>query len=219
MQKPASADDFRPSSNPWRRSAQLPIAWCTFFLTVHDAKTPKRPYCHCESHHIRAIPSDCVRNDPTEIMACRNCRRNLLRELPSRQSLVATQSQAQSAAISRQLSRQIIAAAPQQQRRGFRSTAQSQESLLKRLGGQLLKSTSQPYQVHAATETIYKSCAAEAAYTISETDKRNGTVKKTEEGEEIGTGSTTWHTGTFLTCIPLGISMGARVQRICRRFA
>lgn len=61
----------------------------------------------------------------------------------------------------------------------------------------ILKSTSEPYMVHAATENVYKICAAEAAYTISETDKRNGTVKTTEEGEEIGTGTTTWHTGMW----------------------
>lgn len=61
----------------------------------------------------------------------------------------------------------------------------------------IIRSTSEPYMVHAATESVYKTCAAEAAYTISEEDKRNGTVKTTEEGEEIGTGSTTWHTGTF----------------------
>lgn len=130
-------------------------------------------------------------------MACRSCRRNILRDLSLGQTLITSQSVAKSAVVARRLSRQTVEATPQQQRRGFRSTTHNQESLLKRLGSQLIASTSQPYQVHGATETIYKSCAAEAAYTISEADKRDGTVKKTEEGEEIGTGSTTWHTGTL----------------------
>ncbi|KAK9781954.1 putative Ubiquinol-cytochrome c chaperone domain-containing protein [Seiridium cardinale] len=132
-------------------------------------------------------------------MACRSCRRTILRDLSSRQGLVASSStEVQSAAVARQLSRQIVAATPHQQRRGFKSTAQCQKSWvpepLRKLGGMIIRSTSEPYQVHKATEIIYKTAAAEAAYSISETDKRNGTVKKTEEGEEIGTGNTTWHT-------------------------
>ncbi|ETS80613.1 hypothetical protein PFICI_08142 [Pestalotiopsis fici W106-1] len=138
-------------------------------------------------------------------MACRSCRRALLRDLSSRPSLFASGSDIQYTAA-KQLSRQIIATAPhhqqqQQQKRGFRSTATAAAEKsswipesVRNLGGMILKSTSEPYMVHAATENVYKICAAEAAYTISETDKRNGTVKTTEEGEEIGTGTTLWHT-------------------------
>ncbi|KAI1878186.1 uncharacterized protein JN550_000368 [Neoarthrinium moseri] len=138
-------------------------------------------------------------------MACRSCRRHLATQLSSRQSLSASSQahQQPSAAFAWQSTRRATAVAPlrqqqqQQQRRGFGSTSQCQKSWipepLRKLGGLLVSSTSQPYQVHAATETIYKTCAREANYTISETDKRNGTVPKTEEGEEIGVGNTTWH--------------------------
>ncbi|KAK6216168.1 p-nitrophenyl phosphatase [Pestalotiopsis sp. IQ-011] len=141
-------------------------------------------------------------------MACRSCRRALLRDLSSRPSLANAFGADIQYTAARQLSRQIITtAAPQQQpqqqqqRRGFRSTAPALEEKkswipesVRNLGGMIIRSTSEPYMVHAATESVYKTCAAEAAYTISEEDKRNGTVKTTEEGEEIGTGSTTWHT-------------------------
>ncbi|KAH6654643.1 thiolase-like protein [Truncatella angustata] len=122
-----------------------------------------------------------------------SCRRTLLRDLSTRHGgLVASSTDAQSLALARQLSRQQIVAAAaaaspssttpiQQQRRGFRTSAQRQQSWLKNLGSLIGRSVAEPYQVHAATETIYKAAAAEAAYTISETDKRNGTVKKTEE--------------------------------------
>ncbi|KAK7952383.1 uncharacterized protein PG986_008111 [Apiospora aurea] len=65
---------------------------------------------------------------------------------------------------------------------------------IKNAAGHLLQSSTQPYQVHRATEIIYKTCASQATYTISEEDKRNGTVQKTEDGVEIGVGKTMWHT-------------------------
>ncbi|KAK8048636.1 hypothetical protein PG994_010366 [Apiospora phragmitis] len=64
---------------------------------------------------------------------------------------------------------------------------------IKNAAGYILQSSTQPYQVHAATEVIYKTCASQATYTISEEDKRNGTVQKTEDGVEIGVGKTMWH--------------------------
>ncbi|KAI0128939.1 ubiquinol-cytochrome C chaperone-domain-containing protein [Xylariales sp. AK1849] len=132
-------------------------------------------------------------------MACRGCRQYLSQSARQRQgvwNLIESQS---GTVPARQLSGQTIAVAshPQQQRRSFRTTSQCQKSWMpepvRKLAAALLQSTAEPYQVHAATETIYKSCARQAAYTISETDKRNGTVKMAEDGVEMGTGDTMWH--------------------------
>ncbi len=46
-----------------------------------------------------------------------------------------------------------------------------------------------------ATERIAKACSEQAAYTISEEDRKNGTVQTTEDGEEIGVGGGMWHDG------------------------
>ncbi|KAH8199652.1 hypothetical protein TruAng_006182 [Truncatella angustata] len=171
-------------------------------------KSPEYDSTHLEPTSVRRTASGALIPgvDQRSSSFTRGCRRTLLRDLSTRHGgLVASSTDAQSLALARQLSRQQIVAAAaaaspssttpiQQQRRGFRTSAQRQQSWLKNLGSLIGRSVAEPYQVHAATETIYKAAAAEAAYTISETDKRNGTVKKTEEGEEIGTGSTTWHT-------------------------
>lgn len=141
-------------------------------------------------------------------MACRSCRRDLLRQLssaPQRLSAAAP-TEAEFAAIARHSSRAAVPIRQQQQRRGLQTTARVQSSpapekkslipeSIKTLGGLLVKSTSQPYVVHRATETMYKACAAQANYTISEKDKRDGTVKTAEDGEQIGTGDSTWHNG------------------------
>lgn len=60
------------------------------------------------------------------------------------------------------------------------------------------------YHVVAATEQIYRQCARGAEYGITEADRRDGKVKKTEEGEEIGVGAGLWNkdfnlSGTFST--------------------
>lgn len=127
-------------------------------------------------------------------MACRSCKRQLLQV--SRQAQLLNPD-AHSLAVARHLRRQVAPAV--QQSRGFRASARAQKSIVpqfvKDLGSQLLRSTAQPYQVNKATETIYKTCSREASYTISETDKRNATVPKTEDGEEIGEGTGSWHKG------------------------
>jgi cytochrome b pre-mRNA-processing protein 3 len=143
-------------------------------------------------------------------MACHSCRRDLLRQLSSAPQRLSTPIEAEYAAIARHTSRTAAPRRqqrqPMQQRRSFQTTAAPQALIpesVKKLGGLVLKSTSEPYQVHRATQAIYKACAAQANYTISETDKRNGTVLMTEEGEQIGTGNTTWHTGTDLLSLSL----------------
>ncbi|EAQ89149.1 hypothetical protein CHGG_05768 [Chaetomium globosum CBS 148.51] len=50
------------------------------------------------------------------------------------------------------------------------------------------------YFIYGATEALYKACAAQADYTIEAADRKAGTLKTTEEGEEIGTSKAgTWH--------------------------
>ncbi|KAH8673567.1 ubiquinol-cytochrome C chaperone-domain-containing protein [Xylariales sp. PMI_506] len=135
-------------------------------------------------------------------MACRSCPRQLLQLSRQTQPLFDTQSTATAAtivrhSIHRQVSATTLAPQNQQQRRGLRTTPARPKSWIpesvRNLGGQLLRSTAEPYQVLHATESIYKTCAKAADYKISETDKRNGTVPKTPEGEELGVGETTWH--------------------------
>lgn len=129
-------------------------------------------------------------------MSCRSCRRHLGQFARQARALPVEASAAAPVAASR-FSAQVRQA--QQPRRTLSSSLSCRKSwvpqFVKDAAGQILRSSAQPYQVHAATETIYKTCARQAAYTISEEDKRNGTVKKTEEGVEIGTGNTLWHTG------------------------
>lgn len=128
-------------------------------------------------------------------MSCRSCRRHL-GQFARQARALPVEAAAAPVAASR-LSTQARQA--QQQKRTLSSSAPCRKSwvpqFVKDAAGQILRSSAQPYQVHAATETIYKTCARQAAYTISETDKRNGTVQKTEDGVEIGTGNTLWHNG------------------------
>jgi cytochrome b pre-mRNA-processing protein 3 len=130
--------------------------------------------------------------------ACRSC----LRELLGRIASVRTEAHSHGAAIT-QLAR--LPRAPATQRRSLRTSAERLEKKssvipqsVKDAGSKLLRSTAQPYQINRATEDIYKACAKEATYTISEADKKNGTVPKTEEGEEIGIGKGSWHKGMFV---------------------
>lgn len=55
--------------------------------------------------------------------------------------------------------------------------------------------------LYGATEPLYRSFASQADYEISPEDRRNGTVKRLEGGEEVGTGQGPWHDGTFF-CFP-----------------
>ncbi|KAK7923098.1 hypothetical protein PG985_007169 [Apiospora marii] len=139
-------------------------------------------------------------------MACRSCRSHVGQL--ARQSARFTSNSAEASSASSIIAASRLPAAPsqisqrqptqqQQQRRKFSSTPRSQAlvpDFIKNTIGSILQSSAQPYQVHRATEIIYKTCASQAHYTISEEDKRNGTVQKTEDGIEIGVGKTMWHT-------------------------
>ncbi|KAI2470408.1 ubiquinol-cytochrome C chaperone-domain-containing protein [Annulohypoxylon bovei var. microspora] len=119
-------------------------------------------------------------------MACRNCRRQFA--LLMRQATAATE--IQNAATLRQ----FVAAGPPRldQRRDFGSTPR--QSGVREIIANVFQRSTEPYRVVQATEDIYKVCAREAIYTISAKDRTAGTIPKTAEGEDLGEGTTTWHT-------------------------
>ncbi len=53
----------------------------------------------------------------------------------------------------------------------------------------------EPYQVWGQTKEMYNACARQADYVISENDRKEDKIKTLEDGEELGTGSTMWHSG------------------------
>jgi len=57
----------------------------------------------------------------------------------------------------------------------------------------MLSRQTEPYRVISATENIYKTCAKQADYKISVEDRKNETIPKTVDGEDLGTGSGIWH--------------------------
>ena len=60
---------------------------------------------------------------------------------------------------------------------------------------QALKRTIEPYGIFGATRRMYQKCTAQGAYKISEEARRNEDVPTTDDGEEIGSGTTIWHSG------------------------
>ncbi|KAI1413729.1 ubiquinol-cytochrome C chaperone-domain-containing protein [Hypoxylon sp. FL1857] len=120
-------------------------------------------------------------------MACRSCRRQLA--LLIRQAATATE--VQNASSIRQL---VIASSPRfDQRRNFGSTPSQSKSGVRDAIKKFFGRTAEPYRVVYATANIYKTCAREALYTISDKDRKAGTIPKTAEGEDIGEGKTMWH--------------------------
>lgn len=62
----------------------------------------------------------------------------------------------------------------------------------------------QPYQIFGATQSIYKACAAPAAYKISPELRKKEDVPLTKDGEELGVGGGVWHDGMTIpgaTCL------------------
>ena len=57
-----------------------------------------------------------------------------------------------------------------------------------------------PYFIYTSTERLYKACASQADYEIPAGSRKNGTLKLTEEGEEIGVSKNPnpWHDGSFV---------------------
>lgn len=56
-----------------------------------------------------------------------------------------------------------------------------------------LKRTIEPYGIFGATRRMYQKCTLQGAYKISEEARRNEDVPTTDDGEEIGSGTTIWH--------------------------
>lgn len=57
------------------------------------------------------------------------------------------------------------------------------------------RKTTHSYMVYGATEHIYKTCAAQADYKITQADRKAGKVQLLPDGEEVGVGSGMWHDG------------------------
>ncbi|KAJ9155012.1 CBP3-like protein [Pleurostoma richardsiae] len=79
------------------------------------------------------------------------------------------------------------------QTRRLQQDPESDPSLIRSVFSKFAGKTAHGYQVYGATEQIYKACAGQAPYTISEEDRKNETVPTTDEGEEIGVGGGMWH--------------------------
>ena len=139
-------------------------------------------------------------------MACRSCRSCV--ELLSRQSAPIGARTSRLASESRRL----IPSSSFGSRRSLHSTT----ALRKSEGQQLQevirtgavkaadgiasyfpKSAVEPHLLYSVTHGIYETVSSQADYTITEEDRRNGTIKRLEGGEEVGTGKGVWHDGSF----------------------
>ncbi|KAI0603045.1 hypothetical protein F4775DRAFT_9868 [Biscogniauxia sp. FL1348] len=126
-------------------------------------------------------------------MACRSCRRQL--NLLARQTNAVAHLQNAAAPIA---SRRLTLPAPArfEQRRGFASTPRQASGLMEKIGagvGKAFARSTEPYRVLKATEDIYKACSRGALYTVNPADLKAGTIPKTEDGEDVGEGSSMWH--------------------------
>ncbi|KAH7037849.1 ubiquinol-cytochrome C chaperone-domain-containing protein [Microdochium trichocladiopsis] len=134
-------------------------------------------------------------------MACRSCRQQLAQlsrqagAAPSSAMIAGQQagrylSTSTSSTTSRHTSAPSRTPVSQQQRQ-LSSTAQRQG--LRDAIGKMMSRQTEPYRVISATENIYKACATQADYKISQEDRQNDTIPKTADGEDLGTGSGMWH--------------------------
>ncbi|KAI1630851.1 hypothetical protein F4809DRAFT_228556 [Biscogniauxia mediterranea] len=131
-------------------------------------------------------------------MACRSCRRQL--NLLARQTNAVAQFQnAVAAGAAAPIAFRQFALPPPatvKQRRGFASTPSQASSLMEKIGagiGKAFVRTAEPYRVLKATEDIYKACSRGALYTVNPADLKAGTIPNTEDGEDVGEGSSMWH--------------------------
>jgi hypothetical protein len=70
------------------------------------------------------------------------------------------------------------------------------KSVLGRLQG-VLAGTTASYLIYGASEKIYKTCSAQAAYSISEQDRKDGKITLGPDGEDVGISrGGIWHNGT-----------------------
>lgn len=68
------------------------------------------------------------------------------------------------------------------------------KSAMGRLQGVLAGSTTS-YLIYGASEKIYKTCSAQAAYSISEQERKDGKITLGPDGEDVGVGGGIWHKG------------------------
>ena len=59
------------------------------------------------------------------------------------------------------------------------------------------------YVVYGNTERLCGTLCGQAEYAISAAERKAGEVRLTEEGEEVGTGHSVWHTGSFSVTSPI----------------
>ncbi|KAB5558585.1 ubiquinol-cytochrome C chaperone-domain-containing protein [Coniochaeta sp. 2T2.1] len=82
-------------------------------------------------------------------------------------------------------------------RRSFHTSLSVREKEAKSIASRLqgaLSGTTNAYLVYGASEKIYKTCSAEAAYSISEQDRKDGKITLGPDGEDVGiSGGGIWH--------------------------
>lgn len=59
-----------------------------------------------------------------------------------------------------------------------------------------LGKATETYTAYGVTELLYKECARQADYTITQAQQAEEEMPKTEEGEDLGVGDGWWLTGT-----------------------
>ncbi|KAH6850299.1 ubiquinol-cytochrome C chaperone-domain-containing protein [Chaetomium sp. MPI-CAGE-AT-0009] len=87
---------------------------------------------------------------------------------------------------------------PRTTRRALHTTSPQQKFNLKEMLFNRVRESmatgNNTYYIYKVTEDLYKACAAQADYAIAAADRKAGTLKTTEDGEEIGTSKAgTWH--------------------------
>lgn len=70
--------------------------------------------------------------------------------------------------------------------------------LARQLASRASKSTQGTYAIYGASELIYKTCTAQAAYDITSKDREAGKITLGPDGEEVGIGGGMWHDGLSL---------------------
>ncbi len=141
-------------------------------------------------------------------MACRSCRSAL--DLLPRGPVSLRRSQAAKAVNGSGFARRIASpsAASQVQARRLHASRSSREAEQERMSlrmrlfrpiaermAKVAPGVAEPYQVWGQTKEMYNACARQADYDISENDRKEDKIKILEDGEELGTGSTMWHSG------------------------
>jgi hypothetical protein len=72
------------------------------------------------------------------------------------------------------------------------------KSALGKLQG-VLAGTTTSYLIYGASEKMYKTCSAQANYSITEQDRKDGKITLGPDGEDVGISSGgIWHKGTYL---------------------